>query len=63
MWVKCSLRLEFAGAWGSCEWDDVTDVFHAGGEHEHALESHAESGVWAGAVFAEVCVPPVVFLV
>ena len=55
--------LEVAGAGGAGEGDDVANVFHACGEHEHALESQAKARVGAGAVFAEVCVPPVVFLV
>ena len=38
----------------------IADVVHAGEVHDHALEAHAVAGVAAGAVLAQVAVPPVV---
>ena len=39
---------------------DVADVRHAREVHHHALEAEAVAGVAAGAVAAQVDIPPVV---
>src|SRR5579872_3066727 len=41
------------------ERDDVTDVVHAGGVDDRALQAQAEAGVRDSAVTAQVAVPPV----
>lgn len=41
--------------------DDVSDVGHAGNEHQQALEAHAESSMRDGTKPTQIHVPPVVF--
>ena len=45
---------------GSRKGQHITDVFHAGDEHQHALKAHPEARMWAAAVFAQVKIPAVV---
>src|SRR5579883_1573087 len=44
------------------ERNDVTNVFHSGQIHQHALEPHAETGVLDSTEPAQVEIPPVALL-
>jgi hypothetical protein len=44
-------------AWVAGKGDGVSDVFHAGDEHDKALKPEAKPGVRAGPVLAQVQVP------
>src|SRR5699024_12619761 len=60
-WGVCScLKLDLRVAHGTGMQLYVPDVADAGEVHHHALEAQAETGVAAGAVAAQVQVPPVV---